>query len=342
MPMRGKRLAQFLCVFALAASAVGLSVAAGQTGVTTLETENLVAEANGVTTTFTCDTEGTSTVNWTAEGVATGPYPGTFTASGTLTIGPQTLPGAHPPGPGNEGTVAGPVTSFQESFTIHSGATTITGTKILDPQSTSGTIGTCQTVDQFPVLDFFDGHGTVVEVHAQTRYEASIQGPGGTTTDGGIAFASVNDIQITGSCPTGTECQARLAGFNETFSLSDPLIPFPGRANGGGHVPAVLGGDKVTFAFHARRDAAGMRGACNVVDNLADRHITCLTVDSYTQVGNHVSITGQAHDNGTETGYVIEATDNGEPNQGADSFTIGTDSGFVAGGNVTKGNVQVR
>jgi hypothetical protein len=340
--MRGRRIGLALCVVALAATAVMVSVAAGQPGSPTLETEDLFAQPDGVTTTFSCNTEGTSTVSWTAEGIASGPFPGTFTLSGTLTIGPQSLPGAHPPGPNTEGTVAGPVQTFQESFTIESGTTTITGTKTLDPQATSGTAGTCQTVSQFPILDFFDGHGTVVEVNAQTRYQASIQGPDGTTSDSGIAYVALADIQITGSCPTGSECQGRLAGFNQTFALSDGLISFPGSSNGGGQVPLVTGSGKVAFAFHARRNLAGMQGACNVVDRLARRHIRCLTVESYTQVGNHVSIAGRGDDNGIDTGYRIEADDNGEPNQGADSFTIETDSGFVAGGNVTNGDVQVR
>lgn len=208
-----------LCIAAACAGALGI-VAAAQAANPPLEGENLTAPASTFTTTYSCNTAGTSTVSWTAQGVATGPYPGTFTASGTLTIGPQTLPGFHPPGPNNEGTVAGPVESYVETFTIQSGATTITGTKTLDPTAEApATQGTCQQVSQFPILDFFDGQGTVVEVNARTLYEAEIQAPTETTTDHGLAFASVNDINITGSCPTGT-CQGRLAGFIEDFALS--------------------------------------------------------------------------------------------------------------------------
>jgi hypothetical protein len=212
------------------ASALGL-VAAVQAAGQPLELEDLTAPAATFSTTYSCNTAGTSTVSWTAQGVATGPYPGTFTASGTLTIGPQTLPGQHPPGPNNEGTVAGPIESFQETFTIQSGTTTITGTKTLDPDATSGTQGTCQQVSQFPILDFFDGQGTVVEVNAQTLYEAEIDAVTGTETDHGIAFASFSDINITGSCPTGT-CQGRLAGFNETFTTSlGPLCDEDGQGD---------------------------------------------------------------------------------------------------------------
>jgi hypothetical protein len=213
-----------LCIAVACVGALGLIAAAQGVG-QTLELEELTAPPPTFTTTYSCDTEGTSTVSWTAEGVATGPYPGTFTASGSLTIGPQDLPGQHPPGPNREGTVAGPIESFEETFTIESGSTTITGSKTLDPEATSGTQGTCQQVSQFPVLDFFDGQGTVVEVNVQTRYEAEIQGPGGTTADSGIAYVALADTNITGSCPTGPECQARLAGFNQTFALSDQNAP---------------------------------------------------------------------------------------------------------------------
>jgi len=204
---------------AVACSVALGAAAAAQAAGPTLELEDLLASPETFAATYSCNTAGTSTVSWTAEGVATGPYPGTFTLSGSLSIGPQTLPGAHPPGPNNEGTVAGPIEGFQETFAIQSGTTTITGTKTLDPQASSGTQGTCQQVTNFPVADFFDGHGTVVEVNTQTLYEAQIQAVNGTTTDGGIAYVSLSDTNITGSCPTGT-CQARLAGFDQTFALS--------------------------------------------------------------------------------------------------------------------------
>ena len=207
-----------VCIAVACAGALGLVAAAQGVG-PPLELEDLTAPPESFSTTYSCNTAGTSTVTWTAEGVATGPYPGTFTASGSLSIGAQTLPGAHPPGPNNEGTVAGPIETFQETFTIQSGTTKITGTKTLDPQATTGTQGTCQQVNQFPVLDFFDGQGTVVEVNVQTLYEGQIQAVDGTTTDHGIAYVSLSDTNITGSCPTGT-CQARLAGFDETFALS--------------------------------------------------------------------------------------------------------------------------
>ena len=41
------------------------------------------------TVTGSCNAAGTSTIGFSAAGVASGPFPGTFTETGTLTIGPQ-------------------------------------------------------------------------------------------------------------------------------------------------------------------------------------------------------------------------------------------------------------
>ena len=217
-----------ICLASIAAPSVAGGGTRHETG-PNLEGEEALAPIEGVTLTADCDTAGISEISWTASGPATGPFPGTMTASGTITIGPQVLPGFHPPGTNNEGTIAGPVLSFEESFTIESGTTTITGTKSLRDGASieGGTLGTCQQVSQFPVLDFFDGQGQVVEVNAQSRYEATIDGPQGPpTSDSGLALSSVSQINITGTCPTGI-CEARIGGFSETFTDSDQTEPPP-------------------------------------------------------------------------------------------------------------------
>jgi hypothetical protein len=64
-------------------------------------------------------------------------------------------------------------------------------------------------------------------------------------------------------------------------------------------------------------------------------------VTTYTQAGDTATWRGRATVNGVDTQYRISVTDNGETNQGVDTFTITTDSGYSATGNVTQGNVQV-
>lgn len=73
-----------------------------------------------------CNPAGQSTVSYTATGRSIGPFAGTFTETGTLTIGPQyTDPG--------QGVAYGAIESFSASFSIDSAAGTVTGTKSLIP-----------------------------------------------------------------------------------------------------------------------------------------------------------------------------------------------------------------
>ena len=68
-----------------------------------------------------CDVNDTSTISFSSSGVATGPYPGTYSEVGTATLGPQTFDG--------NGTPTGFLFSFDAVFTIHSVTGDVTGTK---------------------------------------------------------------------------------------------------------------------------------------------------------------------------------------------------------------------
>lgn len=60
-------------------------------------------------------------------------------------------------------------------------------------------------------------------------------------------------------------------------------------------------------------------------------------------VRNHVTIYGQAEQNGIATLYRINVVDYGEPGSGpADFVTITTAAGYGAAGPVTNGDVQIR
>ena len=109
-----------VAVLALTAAA---SVAADPSTASLAGEEMLVQDVT--LTTLDCDPTQVSTIGYAASGVATGPYPGTFTVQGTVTIEPQTQPGPRP------GTVAGPLASLSETFTIVSALGNVTGTKSL-------------------------------------------------------------------------------------------------------------------------------------------------------------------------------------------------------------------
>jgi hypothetical protein len=177
----------------------------------------------------TCDPQGTSTTvidtSGSFIGVATGPYPGTFTEGGTVTIGPQNIPGAP-----NTGLVQ--TADFQ--FTIISGATVITGTKHLAPVHSNST-GQCVSLQNEPVsqgicesyrlLGQWDGNGsTSVTFHrgqAELTYQATIQEPSGASSDSGAAIAGWLDAR--GSCGGLNFAAGQL--FNEQFLVSNGVVP---------------------------------------------------------------------------------------------------------------------
>jgi hypothetical protein len=173
----------------------------------TLQGENLIAPFAGLTVRSDCnEAPENSEVNYRAEGAATGPYPGTFVAEGTITID-------------GEGTVSGPILTLTETFTIVSGATTIIGSKQLaEPIAGERERATCQNLTVFGGIV---GSGRLVEVEAATTYEATIQEPVGTFTDTGRATPVLTLVEITGSCPAGPFCESRSGNFDQLFTLSE-------------------------------------------------------------------------------------------------------------------------
>src|SRR5207237_7398906 len=107
---RSRVLASLTVAMAAGGFALFASAATAQLPPPTLTGEHLFA-APDVTT--NCNPNGTSTVTFSASGVATGPYPGTFTEVGTATIGPQT----QTPGQGQS---IGTLLTFDAVFTIQS------------------------------------------------------------------------------------------------------------------------------------------------------------------------------------------------------------------------------
>jgi hypothetical protein len=114
---------------------------------------------------------GLATASFESSGLAVGPYPGTYTESGTFTVATATR------------TEFPPAAGFQSNFRIVSGANVITGTKTMQ----SG-FGRCE--------DDFGGGRDGPEVFAIARYEARIETPNGVFTDSGTSEVVVQDRQI--------------------------------------------------------------------------------------------------------------------------------------------------
>ena len=183
-------------------------------------TRTLVGEemlVQDVTLTIDCDPSRVSTVQYSASGTATGPYPGTFTVHGTVTIAPQTLPGPR------TGTVAGPLQSLHETFTITSALGTVSGTKTLPRTgATPSDEGSCQHVTGFATGPVSNASGTVVDIFSQPVYAAVITDALGSSGVQGDALISFSELNLDGTCATGS-CHYRLAGFDQSFLTSLPL-----------------------------------------------------------------------------------------------------------------------
>lgn len=158
---------------------------------------------------FTCNKSGTTVIPFQTEGSAFGPYSGSFTESGTITIGPQTDTTFDPRG-------TGVVTDFQASFTINSNVPTgtVTGTKQLaptqPPPETHSAVGRCDPDGSSPpATDIF-----VVVSNPFVVYSAQINAATGTRSDSGTSGFVIQNNPVspdtfqeafTSTAPTGCE-----------------------------------------------------------------------------------------------------------------------------------------
>lgn len=206
----GRTLLLLLCVGS-AALGLAAATASAQSLPSTLTGEIFTISAPTVTA--TCGS-GSSTVSYTVSGTAIGPYPGTYTERGTLTIGPETLPQFV------NGYEFGPITSATINFSIDSPAGQVTGTKSL-PAITSDAFGLCYS----PAL----GGGSFVELCAcnlPLNYTATINTPTGQFGDRGVSGLTLDQVQ--GTVLTNTffhDVIQETNTFMESFN-SSLLVPF--------------------------------------------------------------------------------------------------------------------
>ena len=165
--------------------------------------ENLLGSELGTpgtsTVSGTCNPLGSSTFMFTVTGEAFGPYPGTFTESGTITLGPFGI------GPSFA------ATSFESTFTINSTAGTVTGSKSLTPAGAPTSLGLCGTA-AFPT-----GGAEALHFDGTLSYTASITTPTGSGTDSGESHVTLQDSQIRG--------QAGFNGFNFVEVYTSSSVP---------------------------------------------------------------------------------------------------------------------
>jgi hypothetical protein len=293
----------------------------------TLTSESFLADRLAGTGTLnvmaTCNPSGNSTISYATSGLASGPYPGTFTETGSAVIGPLTAPSFV------NGFEFGFLTQLDAVFTINSPAGQVTGTKTLELPTTA--LGLC--------YDTSPGRFRELSPDASgfgLRYDATIETADGSQYgDTGRSGLLLDECDSAGN-PSG--CGTSTAVFNEAF-VSSLLTPFPistpGQVTGGGRI-----GSSIAFGLTAKSDAQGIRGECTVIDRDASTTVKCLDVTSFVQIGNDVTFSGHALVNGSSTSYRIDVSDNAEPGTGADTFAIQAGA-YSADGTLTQGNIQV-
>jgi hypothetical protein len=199
---RHLRLSVVALVFALALAAPAFGRAgtsgppAGTNPSPASETLNGDSTTTGApfSSTISCQSPTSGTLEYTISGLALGPYPGTFTETGTVTI--------------NEGAVS----AFSASFTVSSGATTLTGTKS-GPGALAGAGQCVENSSDFPA-----GTNFFVATSFEGTYDVTITGPSGTNRFSGSTQNSLNFTS--GTFPSG--------GSQEVFESATEVPVAPG------------------------------------------------------------------------------------------------------------------
>ena len=113
------------------------------------------------------------------------------------------------------------------------------------------------------------------------------------------------------------------------------------KITGGGWIDTFMG--KGTFGLTARAGNDGSSsGNLTYQDHgTSDRTVKSTAITSVTVTGNCATIIGMATVNGTTpVNFRVDVCDNGEPGT-SDTFTISTTDGYVAGGTLRSGNIQI-
>ena len=202
-------------------------VATAAPALPSLEGETLQATGQLFDRAATCDPSGSSTIPFHWSGLAVGPYSGTFTEDGVVTIGPQTGFGA-----GRFGFALGQVTQFDANFTIDSPVGTVTGSKhliapipanpfpLVEDQQYPQNSGLCTTFTGLDILGLTGAFGDATDVRATLHYEATVVGAG-VGSDSGLSF--VEAIEATAQAGIDS---AGTGAAEETFPISDSA-PLP-------------------------------------------------------------------------------------------------------------------
>jgi hypothetical protein len=260
--------------------------------------------------TSNCNLTGTSTISYSVSGVATGPYPGTFTETGIATIGPQLVPNQ-----------AVSITSFSATFVIESGLFRITGIKTLADIPTLATnLGTC--------VDFLKSFGTAA------TYDARISTPTGTFADNGRTNVAVNDF--------GTYTTFNEALYSDLFELQ-PVIEPIGKVTGGGSIGGT--GARTGFVVERRDSGSLPKGQWEYLNKATGDIVHSTAISALGVSGNVAVFSGTCRNEalpaGTPCTFTVTVQDNGNGASGVPDLITVSGAGFTGASGSLSGNLVI-
>jgi hypothetical protein len=173
------------------------------------------------------------------------------------------------------------------------------------------------------------GDAGFCETDASGTCTFTYQGPDLPRADDITACADTN---VNGEADPGEPC-------GEATKIWTMPATTPGQVTGGGFIRD----SRISFAVHARAATSTdpVQGGCNVNDHIGGVRIQCLDVTTLVLTSTHATLFGTAEQDGVATNYRIDVddlSDQGLP----DTFQIQTDLGYLNGGPLTGGNIQIR
>jgi hypothetical protein len=156
------------------------------------------------TSQVSCNADGSGTIRYTVSGTAAGPYVGTYTETGVITLGPRVAQGAPRPGPYG----ASPVVGFEATFHLDSASASVDGRKFISAPNGSGGCGEGRT-----------GFDLQSQAFLVSDYEATIHPvAGGAFADEGVVIVSTFAITAANQSPVEQPLTATNTGHFELFS----------------------------------------------------------------------------------------------------------------------------
>ncbi|HXF97186.1 MAG TPA: post-COAP-1 domain-containing protein [Gaiellaceae bacterium] len=143
----------------------------------------------------------------------------------------------------------------------------------------------------------------------------------------------------------------RFARCEGLACVTPPPVSTPGKATGGGQLPAepaelsilrgISAGGRASFGFNAQFAAGVLSGHLTFLDHSRGKKVESTAITSFTRAGNKATFTGLARVDGVAgVHFTVDVEDLGEPGTG-DTFRLVLGDGYAAGGVLRSGNIQV-